>query len=128
MTSLYGNHLTVRSGTPDELNLGVPTQPKSVLLSALRGTVPLGVPSVVVVPMPRNLLKPIDSSLSKLTDADLVNLRTLIVDAICDQPSHDDPAFNAAMAYELSVLNWDILGDIAHVVHLYDEWWTSCQD
>ena len=67
----------------------------------------------------------IDSTLTRLNHYELSNLKDCMVQAICDQPAHDDPEFDAEMAYELSVLNWDIANDIAGRVHLFDEWFSG---
>ena len=67
----------------------------------------------------------IDSTLSRLTPGEVRTLRGMIIEAIRDQPAYDDPAFDAPMAYELSVINWDMAMDIAGTTHLYDEWWLT---
>ena len=67
----------------------------------------------------------VDSTLAKLTRHEISNLRGLILNAIYEQPPHHSPAYNAPMAYELSVLNWDLATDLSGMPHLYDEWWLT---
>jgi hypothetical protein len=67
----------------------------------------------------------IDSTLSQLLPGEALRLRDMIIDAIHEQPSHLSPDFNGPMAYELSVLNWDLCNDLTGHVHVYDEWWLT---
>ena len=67
----------------------------------------------------------IDSTLAVLSDQEKHVLQRFIREAIYNQPPHTSTRFDAPMAYELTVLNWDLATDLAGTVHVYDEWWTS---
>ena len=67
----------------------------------------------------------IDSTLTVLSSDEKTTLRSMIVQAINDQPPHDSSKFDAELAYELSVINWDLCNDMAGRVHLFDEWFSG---
>jgi len=71
------------------------------------------------------MLRKLDTTLIKLTDQERRELRDRIIQAINDQPSHMSPDFDGPVAYELSVLNWDLCSDMAGTPHLFDEWWLT---
>jgi len=67
----------------------------------------------------------IDRTLAKLTPSELKMFRDVLLDAMYAQPPHTSPAYNPLLAYELSVLNWDVCSDLAGNPHLFDEWWLT---
>lgn len=67
-----------------------------------------------------------DSTLQPLTISELQAFREVILGALYDQPHHESPAFNPSLAYEMSVLNWDIVREMSGMgPFLFDEWWTG---
>lgn len=67
----------------------------------------------------------LDSTMSRLTPGEAKEWQQVIRQAISDQPAYDSPEFNRPLAYELTVINWDLAMDIAGTPHLFDEWWLT---
>jgi len=67
----------------------------------------------------------LDSTFTRLTHNEKRELRDEIITEMDLLGAHDSDTFDRGLAYDLSVILWDLSYDIALTPHLFDEWWTT---